>query len=215
MRMARRLGEADFDVPYKLTMAYVQRWSGTPRLRRAIARARERSLIDPITKALDEKGLPRELLFMVLQESDFDSSSVGPATRAGISKGLWQLAPDTARRYGLALGPLSNALEFDSSDERHDEFRSTEAATAYLADLFSSKAAASTLLVMAAYNSGEGPVLQRLEGLPSDPRDRNFWNFYRNHWLPEETRSYVMAVFSAALICEQPEMFNVPLERIW
>jgi hypothetical protein len=218
MRMARRLGEADLDVPpdfYKLTMAHVQRWSRTPRLRRAIARARERGLIDAITKALDEKGLPKELLFMALQESDFDSSSVGPPARVGISKGLWQLAPDTARRYGLALGPLSNAREFDSSDERHDEFRSTEAATAYLADLYSSKAAASTLLVIAAYNSGEGPVLRKLDSLPGDPRDRNFWNFYRNHWLPEETRNYVMDVFSAALICEQPEMFDVPLERIW
>ena len=152
---------------------------------------------------------------MVLQESGFDGSSVGPPARGGISKGIWQLSPDAARRYGLAIGPLSNSGEFDASDERHDDLRSTEAATRYLADIYSLHAAASTLLVVAAYNSGEGVVLRKLEDLPNDPRDRNFWNFYRNNWLPEETRAYVMYVFSAALICEQPRMFNVQLERIW
>ncbi len=77
------------------------------------------------------------------------------------------------------------------------------------------KAAASTLLVIASYSLGQNAVLDRLEQLPSDPRDRNFWTFYRNDWLPDETRDYVMSVFSAALICEQPDVFNIPVERIW
>ena len=218
LRMARRLGEADVDAPpdfYLTAMTYVQKWVASPRLRRAMARAQERNLIRRISSALDERGLPRELLFMVLQESDFASSAVGPATRRGISKGLWQLAPDAARRYGLRLGPRVTTREFDPADERHDELRSTEAAANYLADLYSSKAAASTLLVMAAYNLGEGPVLRKLDDLPNDPRERNFWNFYRNRWLPDETRDYVMSVFAAAIVCEHPEMFNVPLERVW
>lgn len=114
---------------------------------------------------------------MVLQESGFDRSSVGPRRVAGYQK--------------------------DS------------AATRYLADIYSLQAAGSTLLVAAAYNSGEDRVLRRLQNIPNDPRDRNFWNFYRNNWLPKETQDYVMAVFSAALICEQPRMFNVQLEKIW
>jgi soluble lytic murein transglycosylase-like protein len=218
LRLARRLGEADVDAPpdfYRATLAYAQKWTASPRLVRGIARARERNLIRRITSVLDDRGLPRELLFMVLQESGFASSAVGPVTSTGISKGLWQLTPDAARRYGLTLGPHVTRQEFDPADERHDEVRSTEAAANYLADLYSSKAAASTLLVMAAYNLGEGRVLRRLEDLPNDPRERNFWNFYRNHWLPDETRDYVMSVFSAAVVCEHPEMFNVPLERVW
>jgi hypothetical protein len=44
---------------------------------------------------------------------------------------------------------------------------------------------------------------------------RNFWNFYNNQWLSQEPREYVMFVFAAALICEQPELFGFALERIW
>jgi hypothetical protein len=217
LRMARRLGEVDLDVPadfYKLTMAHVHKWSSTSRLQNAITRARERNLIQRIKKALDERGLPKELIFLALEESEFDTSRVGPRKRAGSPKGLWQITPDLAHRYGLILGPLSNEPQFDSSDERHNEDRSTEAATNYLADLYSSKAAASGLLVIASYSVGDA-VREKLEDLPNDPRDRNFWNFYKNNWLPRETQEYVMSVFSAALICEQPDVFDVSLERIW
>src|SRR5262249_58016557 len=84
LRMARRLGEADVDAPpdfYRAAMAYVQKWVASPRLLSAMARARERNLIHRISSALDQRGLPRELLFMALQESDFDASAVGPVTR--------------------------------------------------------------------------------------------------------------------------------------
>jgi membrane-bound lytic murein transglycosylase D len=218
LRMARRLGEADFKVPedfHTLAMTYVQRWFATGRLGAAIARARERNLIQRIRRALDERGLPREFLFVVLQESNFDTSLVGPLTPTGVPKGLWQLTPKMATEYGLILGPLSSEPVFDPADERHDEDRSTAAAIDYLADVYSSKAAASALLAIASYNVGEGVVLRRLEELPNDPRDRNFWNFYRNQWLSEEGRDYVMAIFSAALICEQPELFHAPFGKIW
>ena len=115
----------------------------------------------------------------------------------------------------MTLGPLSTEPSFHPADERHDVKKSTEAATTYLADIYSSKAGASALLVITSYNLGEDAVLQRLEALPNEPRDRNFWNFHRNRWLPEETRDYVMAVFSAALICEEPQLFNVPLQKLW
>jgi hypothetical protein len=40
---------------------------------------------------------------------------------------------------------------------------------------------------------------------------RSFWYFYRNHWLPEETRNYVFSIFAAALICENPTLFGYDL----
>jgi hypothetical protein len=54
-----------------------------------------------------------------------------------------------------------------------------------------------------------------LEGLPADPRERNFWSFYENNWLRQETREYVASIFAAALICEDGEVFNFPVEKIW
>jgi hypothetical protein len=218
LRMARRLGEADLDVPagfVQLTTTWVQRWSSSRALQDAIARGRKRNLIQPITTALQEKGLPRELLFLALVESHFDPSAVGPQTRHGVPKGLWQLTPDLAERYGLILGPRRGEPRFDPADERHDERRSTEAVVNYLADLYSSEAAASTLLVMASYNSGEDAVIERLESLPADPRERTFWNFYKNGWLSAQTQDFVVAIFAAALVCQEPETFGAPMEKIW
>jgi len=66
--------------------------------------------------------------------------------------------------------------------------------------------------VIASYNLGPGQVIGKLDELPNDPRDRSFWNFYRHNWLPDESLAYVMNVFTAALICQQPDLFNMPIQ---
>ncbi len=221
MRLARRLGETDLELPpdfQKTVLEYVERWRSTPRLRAALDRARPRSLPRRIRLALDQYGLPREFMFLALQESDFDTTRVGPQTRFGIAKGMWQFIPKTAQEYGLALGPLKDVAQYDPSDQRQDENRATAAAARYLAYLYSTKAAASGLLVIASYNYGQTRIIERLDQLPNDPRQRSFWYFYRNGWIPPETRDYVMYIFSAALICEKPDLFNIsmaPIDTQW
>jgi soluble lytic murein transglycosylase-like protein len=212
------MGEIDLEAPpdfVDVTMTFVRRWSEGPRLARALALARDAGLIGRIRQSLEARGLPREFLFVALQESGFDAAAVGPPSPAGIAKGLWQFTPAMARRYGLVLGPLSDQPVFDAADERHDVGRSTEAATSLLLDLYVSRAAGSALLALAAYSAGEGVVVRRLDAMPDDPRARNFWNFYSNQWLSQETRDYVMWIFSAALIGEQPDVFGVPIEPVW
>jgi membrane-bound lytic murein transglycosylase D len=126
---------------------------------------------------------------------------------------LWQLIPSTALDYNLRLGPLKDAPAYDPSDQRFDQFAATPAAVRYLAYLYSTKAAASGLLVIASYNYGQTRIIRKLDELPNDPRQRNFWNFYRNGWIPAETRDYVMSIFSAALICEKPDLFNIHIDQ--
>ncbi len=221
MRLARRLGETDLELPpdfQKTVLQYVERWRSTPRLRTALDRARQRSLPRRIRLALDQYGLPTEFMFIALQESDFDTARVGPPTRFGYAKGMWQFIPQTGSEYGLAPGPLKDLRQYDPSDQRHDENRATQAAARYLAYLYSTKAAASGLLVIASYNYGATRIIEKLDQLPNDPRQRSFWNFYRNGWIPDETRDYVMNIFSAALICEKPDIFNfamAPIDTIW
>lgn len=215
MRLARNLGETDLAVPQdfiQATLQYVEKWRSTRRLRTALDLARQRRLPLIIRTALDQYNLPRELFFLPLQESDFDARRVGPPTRFGYAKGLWQMIPSTALEYNLRLGPLKEEQRFDPMDQRHDELSSTQAAVRYLAYLYSTKAAASGLLVIAAYNYGQTRIITRLDQLPNDPRERNFWKFYRNGWLPPETRDYVMNIFSAALICEKPDLFQMNIE---
>jgi pSer/pThr/pTyr-binding forkhead associated (FHA) protein len=217
MRLSRRLGETDLEVPadfYQTTLAYVEKWRGTSRLRAALDRARQRNLLQIIRTALDQYGLPREFIFIPLQESNYDATSVGRPTNYGIAKGMWQLIPLTALDYHLRLGPLKDLPQYDPSDQRHEELASTQAAVRYLAYLYSTKAAASGLLVMASYNYGQVRIIRKLDELPNDPRQRSFWNFYRNGWIPSETRDYVMSVFSAALICEKPDLFQMNIEPV-
>ncbi len=217
MRMARRLGETDLEVPrdfYKLSMAFVENWRSTPRLRTSLDRARQRNLFYKIRVALEQQGLPEQLLYLPLQESGYDATRVGPPTNYGIAKGMWQFIPSTAREYGLALGPLKEQPQFDPADERHNEERSTAAAVSYLAFLYSTKAQASGLLVIASYNYGQVRIIKRLDELPNNPRERSFWNFYKNNWLPTETRDYVMHIFSAALICEKPDLFGFAMQPV-
>jgi peptidoglycan lytic transglycosylase D len=217
MRLARRLGETDLEVPpsfYATTMTYVDRWRSSSRLRNALDLARQQQLPQIIHTALDQYGLPREFFFIPLQESGYDYRAVGPQTNYGIAKGMWQLIPSTARDYNLKIGPLKDVRQYDPSDQRHDKLASTQAAVRYLAYLYSTKAAASGLLVIAAYNYGDSRIVRKLDELPNDPRQRNFWNFYNNHWLPDETRDYVMSIFSAALISERPDLFHVNIEAI-
>jgi hypothetical protein len=63
---------------------------------------------------------------------------------------------------------------------------------------------------MASYNWGEGRVIRLIKGMPSNPRDRNFWQLlakYRKE-IPQETYDYVFYIVSAAVIGENPRLFG-------
>ena len=98
------------------------------------------------------------------------------------ARGLWQLMPDTARRYGLEVDTLR--------DERVDIARSTEAAAQYLADLYAQFG--SWPLALAAYNWGEGNLADAIARTHSS----DFSLLAFSGALPQETRKYVPAVLA-------------------
>lgn len=109
---------------------------------------RAENYLPVILDSLGARGLPLELACLPMVESAFEPGAVSPAGAAG----LWQLMPQTARRFGLAV----NA----EIDERFDVRKSTAAATAYLAALYSIFNDWS--LALAAYNCGEGAMQKAL-----------------------------------------------------
>lgn len=113
---------------------------------RSIARAEE--YMPVIMRHVKMQGLPEEIACLPLVESAFQPRAVSPAGAAGI----WQLMPETARRFGLTV----NA----KLDERFDVEKSTAAATAYLALLY--RTFHDWPLAIAAYNCGEGKMGQAL-----------------------------------------------------
>jgi hypothetical protein len=142
---------------------------------------------------------------------------------------MWQFIPSTARRFGLDPGPTPDSGLVDQLDERHDFRKSTQAAAKYLHELYATLAQASGLLAIASYNWGEHRIIGRLddldgedvgewalfEDLPEDPASRTYWRFlteYKDR-MPDETKDYVLKIFSAAVVGENPRLFGIDLDN--
>jgi soluble lytic murein transglycosylase-like protein len=215
LRVARAFGECEVNVPDAFVAEvrrYVSRWRSSDRLARALAKAQQRAYPPRIVQALAERDLAPQFFYLAAQESGFDERAVGPATRYGYAKGMWQFIPATARRYGLRVGPLHEQAAYDPQDERFDWEKATVAAARYLRELLSTDAQASGLLAMACYNWGESNVRGIVTSLPESPEQRNFWRLLADRSVPRETYDYVLSIFSAAVICEDPRLFGFELE---
>jgi pSer/pThr/pTyr-binding forkhead associated (FHA) protein len=210
-RMARLFGECEATMPKEFlseVKKYIQRWRSTERLLTAIRRAEESGYVVKIANAMVARNLPPQYLFLALQESGFDPHAVGPKTRYGYAKGIWQFIPRTAEDFGLRTGPLKEVGRYDPQDERYHFEKATDAAARYLKRLYTTDAQASGLLVMASYNWGEGNVLGMIRKMPKNPKERNFWELLKQYKIPNETRDYVFYIISAAVIADNPKLFG-------
>jgi len=128
-----------------------------------------------------EEGVPLDLLLVAAVESNFHPLALSPKG----ARGLWQLMPETARRFGLRVDRWM--------DERTHPARSTRAAARYLRELY--LRFGDWPLALAAYNAGEGRVAAAVQqALPS-----NLDELVRHPLLPAETRRFVPAVLQAIL----------------
>jgi membrane-bound lytic murein transglycosylase D len=213
LRVTRQLGECEMAAPPEYLAevgSYIRRWQSTGRFARSVNRAQSLGYTRKIVEAFQRQNLPPQFFYLALQESDFNEVASGPPTRWGYAKGMWQIIPDTAKRYGLTVGPLAAYPRPDPGDDRHKWEKATEVAARYIKDIYSTDAQASGLLVMASYNWGEQRVINMIRTLPENPRERNFWkllNRYRDR-IPKETYDYVLSIVSAAVIGENPRLFG-------
>src|SRR5271165_367722 len=132
-----------------------------------------------VSRILESEGVPQEIVSVVVVESGGRTTALSPKGALG----LWQLMPDTARRYGLVVTP--------SRDERLGVERSTRAAARYLRDLY--QQFDSWPLALAAYNTGEKRVQRAVERSGYS----DFIQLSSLRLLTQETRNYVPAVLSA------------------
>jgi len=221
-RVAHRFGESEANIPKEFVdevLKYVERWKQTNRLQSALARDSVGNYAPRIAQIMLDNDMPPDFFYLALQESELNPGAIGPETRFGIAKGMWQFMPATAREYGLKIGPLVGVPRLDPLDDRHDFEKATQAAARYLRRIYTTDAQASGLLVVASYNWGQSNVLRLIRTMPPNPRQRNFWQLllrYRDR-IPKETYGYVFSIVSAAVIGEDPSLFGFafapPLKR--
>ena len=117
--------------------------------------------------------IPPQLVWMADVESGFDRRALSPAGAAG----MFQLMPDTARRFGLSLWPFDQRYQAEPSATASAKYLK------YLHDRFKD-----WRLALAAYNAGEGRVQKLLDRYKTDSYDG-----IAEH-LPAETQMYVPRV---------------------
>ena len=152
---------------------------------RSAAAIRLNLLLPVVEPILRNHGIPAELAAVILVESGGRATALSSKG----ARGLWQLMPETARRYGLRV----NAVE----DERLDLFMATAAAARYLHDLYAQFG--DWKLSLAAYNAGEANVSSAI--LRAHTQD--FDQLANRRMLPLETRNYVPSVLATALFITQ------------
>ena len=129
-----------------------------------------KSYFDLYDKIFAESNIPAQLKYLSVIESNLKPTQVSSAGAVG----PWQLMSSVAKSYGLRTGKV---------DDRKDFVKSTKAAAQMLGSLY--KSLGDWLLVIAAYNAGEGRVRQAMKAANSD----NFWTIQK--FLPLETRNHV------------------------
>jgi len=218
LQVARNFGECELAMPdnfLKEVHDYILKWKTTDRLEKALVRAVNNDYPALVSQIMLENHLPPQFFYLALQESDFKTRVIGPKTRFGIAKGIWQFIPATATRYGLKTGPLSGLRRYDPKDERFNFKKSTRAAAQYIRDIYETEAQASGLLVLASYNWGERKMQDLIRKMPQNPQERNFWELlklYRRQ-IPRETYDYVFYIISAAVIGQNPDLFGFSFDN--
>jgi hypothetical protein len=142
-----------------------------------------------IEQMLRDNGLPDDLKYLAIAESAL-------RMHAGSSKGamgVWQLMPQTARKYGLVVD-----VNFD---ERRNLYLSTPAVVTYLKALY--ERFGSWSLSLAAYNMGE-------EGLEAEILEQGVTDYYRLY-LPLETQRFVFRILAIKRLVEAPQMHGFTL----
>lgn len=144
-----------------------------------------------IETALKKAGLPQELFYLVMTESEYKLNAV---SRSGAA-GLWQFMPFTARQYGMEVSYWI--------DERFDPVKATDAAVRHLKDLHNWFG--DWHLALAAYNRG-------INGIGRDlnfSRAADFNGLSDRKVLPQETNNYIPKYMACVLIGEDPKAYGI------
>ena len=144
--------------------------------------------IEPLLKA---SGVPDDLKYLMVIESNVDPKAVSSAGAAG----FWQFMKETGRGFGLVVN--------NEVDERYNTEKATLAACKYLKQAYAKYK--DWMTVAASYNAGQGNISKRL----MDQRQSSAMDL----WLLEETSRYMFRILAAKLYFQNPQAFGFSFSR--
>lgn len=145
-------------------------------------------VIEPILRA---NGIPDDLKYLCVIESNLDTRALSPAKAAG----LWQFMEATGKGYGLEITA--------EVDERYHVEKATEAACRYFKEAY--KLYGDWVNVAASYNAGMGRI--------SGNRKSQFVESAFDMLLVSETSRYVFRIMAIKEIFSQPRKYGFILKR--
>jgi len=150
-----------------------------------------------VISELEKEGLPLELSLIPYIESNYDPFSISSSGAVG----MWQFMPKTGRLFEL------NKTWWN--EDRHDPFRSTEAAVSYLKYLYE-RFDKDIYLTLAAYNAGPTFLDRRINQNKRRGIATDFWSLN----LPNQTKEYVPKYIALKELVFNPDKYDVELPEI-
>lgn len=144
--------------------------------------------VEPILKRM---GVPDDLKYLMVIESNLDPSAQSGAGAAG----LWQFTQSTGRAYGLEVN--------SNIDERFNTVKATEAACRFLKEAYEKYG--NWMTVAASYNGGQQGMDRRIEAQHQTDA--------LNMWLVDETSRYMFRLLAVKMMFEDPSKFGFKFKR--
>jgi membrane-bound lytic murein transglycosylase D len=153
--------------------------------------ARAKPFLPYIEERIRYYGLPDELAFLPVIESEYSPRNVSKSGAAG----LWQFMRNSIGGYGMRID--------DWVDERRDFMKSTDGALRKLADNY--ETFRDWNLALAAYNCGDGALAHAIAKAKKAGVDEpDYWALRERGFLKGETAGYIPKFLAIASILRYP-----------
>jgi peptidoglycan lytic transglycosylase D len=142
-------------------------------------------------------GLPQDLIWLAMVESQFHPRVVSHAGAAG----MWQFMRATGRRYNLRIDSYV--------DERFNWRKETRAAVSYLSDLrdiFDGE----WPLAISSYNMGEGGMGR---AIAANGGGNDIWDLIQTSHMPRETRKFYPKLLASVIVARNPDQYGFKLNK--
>ena len=150
-----------------------------------------------VIEELEREQLPLELSLIPYIESNYDPFSISSSGAVG----MWQFMPRTGRLYEL------NKTWWN--EDRHDPYRSSQAAVGYLKYLYN-RFGQDIYLTLAAYNAGPTLLDRRINQNKRRGLETDFWSLS----LPNQTKEYVPKYLALKELVFNAEKYELLLPDI-